>query len=209
MTVYDGIILTFILIGIIIIIVSFLLGRYESHMIQQEEEKHTTKGDKNIEYDEVVQKILELNEYGEYLKIELDKRQKELTFMYQMLLDKQKELTSLGAQTMSNTSSYNQNNASSNTSSNKSSNTSSNISSNSTSDTSNNTSSNSKNLSGEPLRHSQRVNTYPEPSVKKTQNSNYNKEIIELTMEGYTATEIAKKLNIGKGQVELVRNLYK
>jgi preprotein translocase subunit SecF len=173
MTVYDGIILTFIVIGIIIIAVSFLLGKYEYHISKKEQEMVEKKIDQRIDYDEVVQKIIELNEYGEYLKKDLDKRQKEIVFMYQLLLDKQKEINQLVAKP---------------------------------SDT---------NQEVKPIAPgnveittSKIINeTVIETNRRST--SNLNKEIIELSIEGLTSTEIAKRLNIGKGQVELVQNLYK
>lgn len=166
MTINDGIILTFILIGIIIIIVSFLLDKYQGHITRKEQERFELKENRRIDYDEVIQKIIELNEYGEFLKADLDKRQKELVFMYQMLLEKQKELTTnLSKTTVSSV------------------NTHSNVT---------------------------EVKTEEKAKIPISQNvNNNNAKIIEMTLEGYTSTEIAKALNIGKGQVELVQNLYR
>lgn len=173
MTVYDGIILTFIVIGIIIIIVSFLLGKYEKHLSKQESIKIEQKADRRIDYDEVVQKIIELNEYGEYLKSDLDKRQKELIFMYQMLLDKQKELNIAMQESHKENKTFIP-----------------------------------KENKSEPIdQNSKEANT--DINSSKRIHSNFNKEIIDLTIEGYTSTEIAKRLNIGRGQVELVQNLYR
>lgn len=170
MTMNDGIILTFILIGIIIIIVSFLLDKYQGHLIKLENEKIEQKSNRQIDYDEVVQKIIELNEYGEFLKADLDKRQKELVFIYQLLLDKQKEVNEL-------------------------------ISSKTV-----------KAKSDQP--DLQKAIKVPEPNLNHKlevpiSNQNFNKQIMDMTVEGYTSTEIAKALKIGKGQVELVQNLYR
>lgn len=188
MTINDGIILTFILIGIIIIIVSFLLDKYQGHLLKKEQEHFEKKENQRIDYDEVLQKILELNEYGEYLKADLDKKQKELVFMYQMLLEKQKEITGMLNKPASITDETSVGNLEKKV--------------NSAQMTKDNT-------------ESTTIPAFKSQSIKKDNNNsvtlnsnNFNAQIIQMTLEGYTSTEIAKTLNIGKGQVELVRNLY-
>jgi len=161
MTLYDGMILTFILIGIIIIIVSFLFSKYDHYVQEEENIKHLKRVDERIDYDEVRDKILELNDYGEYLKEELDKKHKELLFLYQMILEKQKELQI------------------------------------------------------ESLEKQVSINSIDKEQVNSESNDenkskiNSNKEILDLSLAGYKTYEIAKKLKIGQGQVELVLNLYK
>ncbi|MBN2222647.1 MAG: hypothetical protein JW708_10610 [Vallitaleaceae bacterium] len=97
MSLYDGWILTFILVGIIIIFVSFLYGKVEQIQNREKEEQRKTSYHQQIEYEEVNQKIIELNEYGEFLKKELDMKHKELLFVYQMISDKEKELKKIVA----------------------------------------------------------------------------------------------------------------
>lgn len=161
MTLYDGMILTFILIGIIIIIVSFLFSKYDHYVQEEENKKHLKRADERINYDEVRDKILELNEYGEYLKEELDKKHKELLFLYQMILEKQKELQIESLDKKININSIDK----------------------------------------------ELVNSESNDENKSKTNSN--KEILDLSLAGYKTHEIAKKLKIGQGQVELVLNLYK
>lgn len=179
MTLYDGMILTFILIGIIIIIVSFLFSKYDHYVEEEEYKRHNKAKDERIDYDEVRDKILELNEYGEYLKDELDKKHKELLFLYQMILEKQKEFQIDSLERQVGVSSL---------------------------VGEENTSSNHQVL---------KENSNSEHNVddldlmNKDQKINYNKEILDLSLAGYKKHEIAKKLKIGQGQVELVLNLYK
>lgn len=97
MSLYDGWILTFILVGIIIIFVSFLYGKVEQIQNREKDEQRKTSYHQQIEYEEVNQKIIELNEYGEFLKKELDMKHKELLFVYQMISDKEKELKKIVA----------------------------------------------------------------------------------------------------------------
>ncbi len=168
MTMYDGVILTFILVGIIIIIVSFVLTKYERFIIEEENKKLEKRQDDQIDYDEVRNKILELNEYGEYLKAELDKKHKELLFLYQMIIEKQKEIQIDKLEQQVGIS-----NADNNYSNKK---------------------------------------TYKDEIAKnevKSRKINYNKEILDMSLAGYSSEEVARKLKIGKGQVELVLNLYK
>ncbi len=168
MTMYDGVILTFILVGIIIIIVSFVLTKYERFIIEEENKKLEKRQDDQIDYDEVRNKILELNEYGEYLKAELDKKHKELLFLYQMIIEKQKEIQIDKLEQQVGIS-----NADNNYSNKK---------------------------------------TYKDEIAKnevKSRKINYNKEILDMSLAGYSPEEVARKLKIGKGQVELVLNLYK
>ena len=174
MTLYDGMILTFILIGIIIIIVSFLFSKYDHFVEEEENKRHTKRVDERIDYDEVRDKILELNEYGEFLKDELDKKHKELLFLYQMILEKQKEMQIDSLEKQVGLSIEETPKAEQKSASNKS-----------------NALMTDKML------------------VEDKSKINYNKEILDLSLAGYKTHEIAKKLKIGQGQVQLVLNLYK
>jgi hypothetical protein len=161
MTLYDGIILTFILIGILIIIVSFLFSKYDHYVENEENKKHLKRVDERVDYDQVRDKILELNEYGEYLKEELNKKHKELLFLYQMILEKQKEIQIESLEKQVDIKSI----------------------------------------------EKKKINV--ESNDENKTKINFNKEILDLSLAGDKPHEIAKKLKIGQGQVELVLNLYK
>ncbi len=166
MTVYNGLILTVIVIGIIVIIVSILYSRYEQQKLQSSKEKKEKNQDEKIEYDDVRQKIIELNEYGEYLKAELDKKHKELLFLYQMVSEKQKEVTNIYAEAQVD----------------------------------------------KPISDSTNEEISDAGNAKEVladqELMNYNELILKLAKEGKSSTDIAKQLHIGKGQVDLVLNLY-
>ncbi len=184
MSVNDGMILTFIVVGIIIVIVSFVLSKYDNFIKEEESKRKEDYRDDVADYEEVRNKILELNEYGEYLKDELDRKHKELLFLYQMILEKQKEIQidSLDRQLggidkeISNShgmvKGFEANR----------------------SDLGNDT---EKDHNNEDIKSGQRGKI------------NYNKEILDMSLAGYNQEEIAKRLNIGVGQVELVLHLYK
>jgi len=186
MTLYDGIVLTFILIGIIIIIVSFLFSKYDHFIEQEEDKKITQKMDEKINYDEVRYKILELNEYGEYLKEELEKKHKELLFLYQMILEKQKEMQidSLQKQ-VGDISKINR-----------------------PTDVEEDDKQKSKTEHKIGMVNNQQTKTGTNEKSNKDK-MNYNKEILDLSLAGYSSNEIAKKLKIGIGQVDLVLNLFR
>ncbi len=177
MSVYDGMILTFIVVGIIIVIVSFVLSKYDNFIQEEEYKRQEDFRDDVADYEEVRNKILELNEYGEYLKDELDKKHKELLFLYQMILEKQKEMQieSLDRQM-------------------------------GVKEESRGSTSRSKEF-GE-VKKVQRDSTKDIQDGNKDK-INYNKEILDMSLAGYDQAEIAKRLSIGVGQVELVLHLYK
>jgi len=149
---------------------SFLLTNYTDYIEKKESDKREKKQDLQISYEEIRDKILELNEYGEFLKNELDTKHKELLFLYQMISEKQKELKPR----------------------------------------------NQIPTQGKPVT----INSIDDKvdvgdmydvkeGTKLSDNHSQNKKIINLSLAGYNSNDIAKKLNIGKGQVELVLKLYK
>ena len=90
MTSFDGLLVTLIFIGGLLFIVSFVIIRNGINHIDENAEYN--EDDEDFVYDEVKSKILELNEYGEYLKNELDAKHKELLFLYQMINEREKEI---------------------------------------------------------------------------------------------------------------------
>lgn len=188
MSVYDGMILTFIVVGIIIVIVSFVLSKYDNFIQEEENKRQEDFKDDVADYEEVRNKILELNEYGEYLKDELDKKHKELLFLYQMILEKQKEMQ---IESLDRQMGLKEESRSSN----------SGIKGDAGHET-------DKNVSPKDIPDDKRG---VKKDVKKDNREkiNYNKEILDMSLAGYDQAEIAKRLNIGVGQVELVLHLYK
>jgi hypothetical protein len=166
MTSFDGLLMTLIFIGGLLYIVSFVIIRNGKKHIEENAEDNGI--DEDFVYEEVRNKILELNEYGEYLKTELDGKHKELLFLYQMINEKEKEIRR--------------------------------------------TDSTPERLEEpEDLKSSQNVNlnAVSQKEIEAYKEIHYNKKILDLSLAGYSNQEIAKRLNIGTGQVELVLNLFK
>lgn len=163
MTIYEGITLFGLMIGMVFVVWSFFVQNKE------EQDKNRIELEEFEEYqsriDEVNQKIIDLNEYGEFLKTELDEKHKELLFLYQLISDKEHHIKSTSPSAINNAP--------------------------------------------------PKVDMAPEISKDKTNKSeshtgeNYNKKIIELYDKGYGEADIAKMLDIGRGQVKLVLNLFK
>lgn len=91
---YEGMMIALIILGICTILWSYYKDQYAVST------PHKTKND-NVqeqyeEYgariDELNRKILELNEYSEFMRLELDKKHKELLFLYQLINEKTKEI---------------------------------------------------------------------------------------------------------------------
>lgn len=158
MSLYDGWILTFILIGMIIIFVSFLFGKVEQITYRERAEKEQTIQDRQIDYEEVNRKIVELNEYGEYLKGELDRKHRELLFLYQLISDKEKEM---------------------------------------------------KRRNVSPVIEEVQLTKQQEFEIRSVEEQDLRGEVIKMYQLGMKRSEIAKKLNIDQGQVDLIINLYR
>jgi L-rhamnose mutarotase len=93
MTIYEGVTLFIIIIGIIVILASFLVNKAESdkdHVVQLEDYEEYQSRIKEIN-----QKILELNDYSVFMKTELEGKHKELLFLYQLIRDKEKSLNQI------------------------------------------------------------------------------------------------------------------
>lgn len=157
MSLYDGWILTFILIGMIMIFVSFLFGKVERITYRERTEKEQTKQDRQIDYEEVNRKIVELNEYGEYLKSELDQKHRELLFLYQMISDKEKEM---------------------------------------------------KRMTVNLARDEVQPTKQQEVDKNSLEELDLRAEVIKMNQLGMKRSDIAKKLKIDQGQVDLIINLY-
>lgn len=92
--VYEGITITLVVLGLGAILWSYY--DFKTIPIKAKEEFKNKNNEYYEEYgariDELNQKILELNEYGGFLKSELDKKHKELLFLYQLIHEKTLEI---------------------------------------------------------------------------------------------------------------------
>lgn len=157
---YEGLTIILILFGIGIIIFSFFIDK-----IGQDKNRFEVNDEHYEEYgariEELNQKILDINEYTEFMKRELDSKHRELLFLYQLIREKNKEMESYihlhG----------------------------------------------SKELEDE-LSMEEELKIEQELKV-----SNNNEMILQLSKKGYSIQEIAQILDIGKGEVKLVIELYK
>lgn len=155
-----------ILLGISCIGVSFFFERRQQKTSVRQEEID----EQQLTVQEVKQKIIELHQYGDFLKTELDKKQKEIMFVYQMILDKKKELD---------------------------------------------TASNSK-IKEEVRQESSVIQPIDNQSVVANQpldtqfqtSVDINQQILVLHDQGYSNEEIARRLAIGLGRIDLVLHLY-
>jgi len=169
-TIYDGLTLGFIAVGILFIVLSFLYDRTKKTMDQDEAALDDETFRKQISI--INEKIVEMNEYHEYVQKEMEKKHKELLFLYQMISEKEK-LVRQSQVTRHNDA---------------------------------------------PIHMPTEVKTEEKAKIKtdfktelKTINTiavNTNMKILEMKSQGYQAAEIAKVLNIGQGEVQLVINLF-
>lgn len=173
-----GIITVFcILIGCSLIIISFLTN---DNTVNRENET-SSYDEENI--NDINKKILEINEYSEFIKGELDNKHKELLFLYQMINDKSKELKETKGTDGTNGTQHN-NEEKEETIENKN---------------------RDKKVEFEGTQHS---NKQIEERNKSVEHNN-NKIILDLVDKGYDTQEIAKMLDLGEGEVRFVLNLYK
>lgn len=167
---YNSIVILFIIVGIIFIIFSFTMSRYDHFVETEEEARKTALLDKKIDYDEVTQKIIDLNEYGEFLKEDIEKKHKELLFVYQLLTEKEKHIKTLIDKFES--------------------------------------------LEVE-LKQQYPLLDIEESVIEESQEEmavtieERNRKVLDMASQGMSRMKIAKALNIGVGQVELILNIYK
>lgn len=90
MTIYEGITLFILLIGMVVIVMSFFVTNRE--IIEDNQVDLEDYEEYQARIEEINQKILELNEYSEFMKAELEEKHKELLFLYQLVNEKDKEL---------------------------------------------------------------------------------------------------------------------
>lgn len=168
MTIYDGLTLGFIAVGILFIVLSFLYGKTKKTMNQDEAALDDETFRKQISI--INEKIVEMNEYHDYVQKEMEKKHKELLFLYQMISEKEKLVRQIQVTRLEDVPIL------------------------------------------EVPKASIGVKTEEKPEVKteekKMRTTNTNMKILEMKSQGYQAAEIAKVLNIGQGEVQLVINLF-
>jgi DNA-binding NarL/FixJ family response regulator len=98
MTIYEGITITLVIIGLILIVWSFFIGDNEKNPNNINELEDYEEFKSRVE--DINQKILDLNEYSEFAKSELDSKHRELLFLYQLINEKQKEIAQNGAESI-------------------------------------------------------------------------------------------------------------
>lgn len=163
------------IIGIIAILFSHF---YDNTNNLNQDKKNQDKNQDNFDQDyydeygaridELNNKILEINEYGDFMINELDKKHKELLFLYQLINEKSKEIEKPEIKDVD------------------------------------------EKEANEEITNEEITN---EKVIKETEkinqkNSNYNQIIIEFSKKGYNIKEIARLLDIGQGEVNLVLELY-
>lgn len=163
MTIYEGITIFLVILGFVFIGYSLLLGKTEEDSGNSLELEDYEEYQSRVE--EINQKLLQLNEYSEFTKSELDAKHKELLFLYQLISEKSKALE--GFKDSKVEASF--------------------------------------------IRNDNMIKSASEAvSVgSDVRQENHNKQIIDLSKQGYSPAEIAKMLDIGQGQVKLVLDLYR
>ena len=184
----DSIYLALIIFGAILIIVSlFLKSKKIKYKNDIKKNKNNQQELANI-YNNTNEKMKALNEYSEFILDEVEKRHKELLFMYQLISEKEKSLNS---------------NA---------------VNSNIINDTYKKTKTKSK-IFKEQKEYKDKNNQKGKNTVDLSEKDNsveiknkeikdYHKQILDLYNNGLAIKEIAKKLDIGIGEVKLVIDLF-
>jgi transcriptional regulator len=169
-TIYDGLTLGFIAVGILFIVLSFLYDRTKKTIDQDEAALEDETFRKQISI--INEKIVEMNEYHDYVQKEMEKKHKELLFLYQMISEKEKLVRQIQVAHHEDTPMHEVPKAF--------------------------------------IGVNAKVNTEEEKTEEKkiSTTTNTNMKILEMKSQGYQASEIAKILNIGQGEVQLVINLF-
>lgn len=182
----EKIVLFLIFTGMIVCFVAVLMIVVERYKKIEREKKE----DELADAEEINQKILQMHDYGEFLSKELSDKQNEAMLMYEMLLEKEKKIAGGIPKPVSEEMPKTGENHSV-----------------------------GKALSEKGLESSRQKGLGTSPVMPKKEErkqkaeseepiANHNQEIKALHERGLSEAEIAKELNIGKGQVELVLRLF-
>lgn len=177
MTIYEGITLAFIGVGIIFIILSLFFDKTRQAMNSDEASMEDDAFRKQVNL--INDKIVELNDYHTYVQDEIEKKHKELLFLYQMIADKEKAVRTIQIEIEQLKIVLDQERR------------------NSVSP-----------LTDEDIETMAQSEVITSEAIIEKDITNKNKRIIELKKQGYDEMEIAKILEIGLGEVKLVLNLF-
>ncbi|PKM49871.1 MAG: hypothetical protein CVV02_14105 [Firmicutes bacterium HGW-Firmicutes-7] len=89
---YAGMTITLVILGFGAILWSYYKEDKNMPQIIKKDSKEDYYEEYGARIDELNNKIREMNEYGEFMKSELDKKHKELLFLYQMINEKSKDI---------------------------------------------------------------------------------------------------------------------
>lgn len=90
MTIYEGLTLGFIVLGMIFIFLGFAINKTKLKANEDEEAMEDEAFRKQINL--VNEKVLELGDYHNFVKEEIENKHKELLFLYQMISEKEKAI---------------------------------------------------------------------------------------------------------------------
>lgn len=93
MEIYEGITLGAIALGILFVIIGFTFNKTKERWREDELAKEDDAFRSQVSL--VDEKILEMNEYYGFIKEEIEKKHKELLFLYQMIGEKEKAIRSI------------------------------------------------------------------------------------------------------------------
>jgi chromosome segregation ATPase len=95
--IYEAVTIIFLIAGMAIVISSYYLdsNKRKEKKIQDKNKREEDYEEYGARIEELNKKILELNEYYEFMKGEMDSKHKELLFLYQIINDKSKEINNL------------------------------------------------------------------------------------------------------------------
>ncbi len=176
MTIYEGITLGFIGVGIIFIILSLFFDKTKK--VLNEDEASMEEDRFRTQISLVNDKIIELNDYHTFVQDEIEKKHKELLFLYQMISEKEKTIREISVEIEKLQDAKNLQG----------------------------TMTIQEVEKTEVTSVSSGVSISSEPSIDSGKTRN--QRIIELKGKGYDSKEIAKILDIGQGEVRLVLNLF-
>lgn len=89
-TIYEGMTLLFIGVGILILIIGFFYDRTKKSVINDDSALEDEVFRKQVNL--INEKIYELNDYHTFVQEEIEKKHKELLFLYQMMAEKEKTI---------------------------------------------------------------------------------------------------------------------
>ena len=151
----EGITIATIICGMFLVFISFALKTEEQSYNSLDQDQYEEYG---ARIKELNQKILEVNEFSQFIQEEMNKKQKELLFLYQLIHEKSNEIKG----------------------------------------------------TVEAKNYDFTIEKNPKPIsdeiVDKLEKDN--QSVLQLAKKGYSIKEIAKILDIGQGEVNLILNLY-